>query len=196
MKADDQAPYRRNISDILRVDHAGEYGAIRIYQAQRLWARWRSPDLLAFLDRTLVDERMHGQIFMRLMRERDIGQCRALSIWGLGGSFLGLFTGAFGPAGILICTEAVERTVHKHLEDQVRWLAGRDAVLATAIAEIQAQELEHLEYAVTHLRTHRTPMMAAMYHFVVWATEILIWLSTYGASARLAIHLAASDRRR
>ena len=107
------------IADILRVDHAGEYGAIRIYQSQQWAARWRAPDLAAFLAHTLGDEQRHLEVFARLMRARDAAPCGALPLWGLGGGLLGLTSGVFGRTAILICTEAVERTVHRHLTDQI-----------------------------------------------------------------------------
>ena len=179
---------RTLVANILRVDHAGEYGAIRIYQAQRWLAKWRAPDLLPFLDHTLEDERRHRMTFDRLMRERRITPCRTLAFWGVGGAILGLATGALGRAAIQVCTEAVERTVHRHLEDQVRWLAIRDPLIAEAITDIQTDELEHLQFAAAR---RRNPSQSVLDGGIVIATEALIWLSTYGASSRMAKQLAA-----
>src|SRR3954449_257282 len=100
---------RKVIANILRVDHAGEYGAIRIYEAQRLLAQGGPPDLIAFLDHTLDDERRHRDAFEALMRQRRITPCRTLAVWGVGGYLLGLMTGVLGRSAVLICTEAVER---------------------------------------------------------------------------------------
>ena len=170
------------------MDHAGEYGAIRIYQAQRLLAKWRASDLLPFLDHTLEDERRHRVTFERLMWERRIMPCRTLAFWGVGGMILGLVTGALGRAAVLICTEAVERTVHRHLEDQIRWLASRDPLIAEAITAIQVEELEHLQFAAAR---SEGPGQSGLDKLIVGAMEALIWLSTYGASSRMAKQLAA-----
>lgn len=178
-------------ADILRVDHAGEYGAIRIYAAQRSLARWRAPDLLPFLDHTLADERQHRIEFERLMRERGVGHCRALRLWGLGGSLLGFMTGAFGRSAILICTEAVERTVHRHLGDQILWLSERHAEIARTLVSIQAEELEHLHSAKAKAPGRRTPPMRILDQLIAAATEALIWLSTYGGSVRAARQIKA-----
>ncbi|MDB5429368.1 MAG: ubiquinone biosynthesis protein UbiB [Caulobacter sp.] len=177
---------RQIIADILRVDHAGEFGAIRIYKAQRLAARWRAPDLLAFLDHTLGDERAHRRAFEALMAARGVTPCRTLTLWGVGGYLLGLATGCLGRAAILICTEAVERTVHRHLDDQVRWLADRDPEISAAITAIQVEELEHLTFATDHATASRARAWAGLLDALVGAaTEALIWCSTYGASSRM-----------
>jgi ubiquinone biosynthesis monooxygenase Coq7 len=178
------------LSDILRVNHAGELGAIKIYQGQRIWARSRARDLLPWLDRMLSEENTHKAVFARLMRERSITPCWMLNAWGLGGWILGVVTGAFGRSAILISTIAIERTVHGHLNDQLAWLADRDAEISGAIRAIAVEEAEHLESAKDS-RPQSDGAMGALDGIVANATEALIWLSTYGASARTAKRIAA-----
>ena len=179
------------IANILRVDHAGEYGAIRIYEAQRCLARGGAPDLITFLDRTLDDERRHRDAFEALMLERKVTPCRTLAVWGVGGYLLGLMTGMLGRSAILICTEAVERTVHRHLDDQVRWLERRDPAISATIIDIQREELEHLQFAeIQAAPGPRTGGARTLDRGVVAVTEALIWLSTYGASSRMVRGMA------
>ena len=78
--------------------------------------------------------------------------------------------------------------MHRHLEDQVRWLAIRDPLIAEAITDIQTDELEHLQFAAAR---RRNPSQSVLDGGIVIATEALIWLSTYGASSRMAKQLAA-----
>lgn len=177
------------IADILRVDHAGEFGAIQIYRAQRSVARWRAPELLEFLDRTLEDERGHRLEFERLMQERGVQQCRALPLWAIGGTLLGASTAIMGRSTILVCTEAVERTVHRHLEDQVAWVSARDGDIATALVRIQAEEMAHLEHVDVGEPNRRSLTLLLLDRLVSTATEALIWTSTYGASSRIAARL-------
>jgi ubiquinone biosynthesis monooxygenase Coq7 len=177
------------IADILRVDHAGEFGAIQIYRAQRRVARWRAPELLEFLERTLEDERGHRLEFERLMQERGVQQCRALPLWAIGGSLLGASTAIMGRSAILICTEAVERTVHRHLQDQVAWVSARDGEIATALVRIQAEEMAHLEHVDVGEPNRRSSTLFLLDRLVSTATEALIWTSTYGASSRIAARL-------
>ncbi|ESQ82063.1 hypothetical protein AEAC466_19280 [Asticcacaulis sp. AC466] len=173
------------VADILRVDHAGECGAIRIYQAQLWVARWRAPDLDDFLSRTLADEIGHRDRFNALMTARGVRPCRLLGAWGLGGAVLGFVTAVMGRRAILLCTASVERCVHRHLEEQIHWLRARDAAVAEAITAIQVEELAHLDFAEAHGGIAQTAWQKALDWGVTTATDCLIWLSSYGASARL-----------
>jgi 3-demethoxyubiquinol 3-hydroxylase len=175
---------RLTISRILRVNHAGEYGAVRIYGAQ-LALTGRAADTRGFLQETLGHERKHLKRFADLMPARGTRPCGALPIWGMGGTVLGLFTVGLGRNAVLTCTEAVERSVHRHLVQQLAWLADRDPALSRAIHEIQVEELGHLAFAVES-KTANGWGLKALDGLVTGATEILIWLSTYGASARMA----------
>lgn len=102
------------VARILRVNHGGEYGAIRIYRSQIAIARWRCPELLPFLTETLAHEQTHIAQFRGLMPARASKPCRMMWLWGVGGLILGGVTALLGRQGVLICTEAVERTVHRH----------------------------------------------------------------------------------
>ncbi|MFZ5669308.1 MAG: demethoxyubiquinone hydroxylase family protein [Pseudomonadota bacterium] len=170
------------IADILRVNHAGESGAIFIYRAQLWVARLsRSPDTATLRD-ILGHEKRHRERFRDLMRARGIIPCGALPAWGLGGFALGLMTALLGREAILASTAAVERTVHRHLEDQLRWLADRDPEVSAVVTDIQAEELGHLAWA----ESGRAKPVGLLDTLIAFATDLLIWLSTYGASARMA----------
>ncbi|HYD45108.1 MAG TPA: demethoxyubiquinone hydroxylase family protein [Phenylobacterium sp.] len=184
---------RDAIARILRVNHGGEHGAIAIYRAQLAAARWRCPELTPFLAETLSHELEHRRRFRALMPARNARPCRAMWTWGLGGAALGAFTGLLGRQAVLICTEAVERTVHQHLDDQLAFLGGRDPELSRTIREIGEQEQGHLTHAVAERRPKQA-LGRALDAVVSAATEVLIWLSTQGDSARLARELAAARR--
>lgn len=183
------------LRDILRVDHAGEYGAIRIYRAQIALARWRAPDLVAMLRDALADETRHRDRFDAGLRQRGLRPCDMLPLWGIGGTLLGAGTALLGREAILTCTEAVERTVHRHMDDQVAWLAPREPDLATAIAAIRDEEVDHLLEAQGRRATATPVLWLRMLDTVVaMATELLVWLSTYGASSRLHRQLSKATR--
>ncbi len=172
---------RENVlRDILRVNHAGEYGAIRIYRAQA--ALCRDPAIRAFVRGTVEDESRHLRTFRDLMRHRAVQPCGALPIWGIGGTVLGGLTGLAGPRGVLLCTIAVERCVHAHLQDQVRWLiTGPEAV---AIAGIMAEEAAHADDAQARLGP-LARMDTIWLRLIAVITFAMIWASTYGAAARM-----------
>lgn len=135
-----------DIQRTLRVNQSGEFGAIGIYQAQRWIARLTWPAGVALIEEMLAHEREHLAIFSTLLRRRGIRSCYALAGWRLGGWVLGTVTGLFGRNGILVCTESVETTVLRHLDEQRERLHGRDPELVAAIDAIAGQEREHRDH--------------------------------------------------
>ncbi|WP_339915551.1 demethoxyubiquinone hydroxylase family protein [uncultured Brevundimonas sp.] len=172
---------------ILRVNHGGEHGAINIYSVQIAVARLRAPDLLPFLREALDHERSHRCQFRDLMPSREAKPCRMMWIWGVGGGVLGLLTGILGREAILACTQAVETTVHRHLDDQIRWASGHDDELRKVIDDIRAEEVTHIAYAVEN---RAGPGFRWLERLIEAATDALIWLSTRGDSTRLARELS------
>ena len=83
----------------------------------------------------------------------------------------------------MICTAAVERTVHKHLEDQIRYLDDKDAELRQLIMDIQKEENQHLEHAEAHAK--RSILTQLMFYLITASTEAVIWLSTQGDVSRM-----------
>jgi ubiquinone biosynthesis monooxygenase Coq7 len=181
------------VARILKVNHAGEHGAIRIYSAQIGVAKHWFPDIVPALAEMLGHERQHCAKFFAAMPARGSRPCRVMSLWSLGGSLLGLLTALAGRQGIWVCTAAVEAAVHRHLDDQLRFLAGRDADLHAIILSIREEELAHLRQALDHL-ADLSPMQRALQATIASATDVLIWLSTWGDSTRMArdLRLAAS----
>lgn len=151
-------------------------------------ARLRAPELLPFLRNTLEHEREHLIRFRTLMPARSAKPCRLMWIWSVGGAVLGGVTGLLGRKAILVCTEAVERTVHRHLDDQLVWLGERDVEMSAVIGEIQRQELGHMRFAEQAMGS-ANPLTQALRATIAMATESLIWLSTRGDSLRLAREL-------
>ena len=179
---------KRFVRRILRVNHAGEQGAISIYGAQIALARARYPDLLPWLQETLGHEKKHRDKFLALMRDRAITPCPAAGIWSAGGAVLGFLTALFGRFGVVVCTAAVERTVHKHLVEQIAYLSGRDDEVADGIRQVQVEEDAHLAFAEAH-HDPNAPIARLLSVMVAVLTEALIWLATRGESARLSVAL-------
>lgn len=173
----------RTIARILKVNHAGEFGAIRIYRAQLWYAQKTTSDLVPFLLETLSHEMVHCQRFLDAMPSRDARPCNAMPLWGIGGSILGLATSLMGRNAVMVCTEAVEETVHRHLDEQMHYLTGRDEALREMVAEIQVEEVQHLRFAQSHVRP--SPLNGALKALICVSTEVVIWLSTQGAVTRM-----------
>ncbi len=183
--------HRKAIGRIVKVNHAGEYGAIRIYRAQIGVARLMFQDLVPFLEKTLQDEIAHCDKFRAAMPTRKTRPCRAMWLWSWGGYMLGLGTALMGRNGIMVCTEAVEDAVHHHMNDQIAFLEGKDEDLKQLIEDIKVEELEHLHYAQACAR-HNT-LTRKGYSLIYAVTDLLIWLSTQGDSTRMKRQLRASQ---
>jgi len=176
------------IARILRVNHAGEYGAIRIYGAQiRVAKRW-FPDVVPALADMLSHEKQHCAAFFAAMPTRGSRPCRIMSLWSLGGWLLGALTACAGRQSIWVCTAAVEAAVHRHLDDQLYFLSQRDAELHAIILAIREEELSHLRYAEGQLDAPGL-LQRNLQTAISVVTDGLIWLSTWGDSTRMAREL-------
>jgi 3-demethoxyubiquinol 3-hydroxylase len=178
------------IARIVRVNHAGEFGAIRIYSAQLMVCRWLWPDCSPALAEMLRHERNHCAIF-RAMPPRQSRPCRVMQFWSCGGWILGFLTACLGRRGVWACTAAVEAAVHRHLDDQLHFLQGRDAELHRIILSIREEELAHLRHAEGQLHSVGA-VLRALRRTIAFATDSLIWLSTWGDSSRMANALKGS----
>ena len=118
------------------------------------------------------------------MISRDARPCRLMGLWGLGGLLLGFSTALLGRQAILICTSAVEHAVHRHMADQLDFLAHCDPELCAIVEDIQRDELEHLRVADSQMHS-ASLVRTILYPLVFAATDILIFLSTSGDSRRI-----------
>jgi 3-demethoxyubiquinol 3-hydroxylase len=179
----------RTIARILKVNHAGEHGAIRIYRSQIAIARWRYPEIVPALEDMLAHEISHRARFAEMMPSRRAKPCRMMFLWAIGGRVLGAGTALLGRNGIWACTAAVEEAVHRHMNDQLAFLSGRDQALYALINSIKSEELSHLGHAESSLTSHG-PIVQMLRRSIDAITEMLIFLSTSGDSRRMVRELA------
>ena len=128
---------------MLKVDHAGEHGAVCIYRAQRWFARWRAPGMVQQIAHFMAHEEGHRALFAAELDRRGVRRCRSFHFCGLGGLFLGSVTGLLGARAIALTTEAVESVVLSHLEEQLSELESVDPAAAKVVGQIVAEEQEH-----------------------------------------------------
>lgn len=114
-------------------------------------------------------------------------------VWNWGGAVLGGLTSLFGERGVLACTAAVERTVHRHLQEQIDYLQHHDTELAGLISAIQSEEIQHLEFAEKGLQKQTLPEDLLSWVIAV-LTESLIAISTRGDSLFLSRRLRAAGQ--
>ena len=130
-------------SRILKVNHAGENGAIKIYQGQLLVARLFSKDLVEELIECKSHEERHLKIFEAELSNRRQLRCKSFHICGIGGFFLGVITGLCGRNAIAATAKTVESVVLKHLSEQIMVLQDVDESAVNAIKGIIADEQAH-----------------------------------------------------
>lgn len=134
---------RAALARMVRVDHAGEYGAVRIYQGQRaVLGRGAAGPVLAHMQ---AQEEAHLARFGALIVERGVRPTALLPLWHLAGFALGAATAALGERAAMACTVAVEEAICAHYARQEDALAHEDPALAAEIAGFRAEEAEHRE---------------------------------------------------
>jgi 3-demethoxyubiquinol 3-hydroxylase len=133
----------------------------------------------------------HCDKFHAAMPARQSRPCRIMQFWSFGGWALGTITALLGRNSIWICTAAVEEAVHRHLDEQMNYLRLRDAELYDVIASIRSEELAHLDHAENELKAAGAKF-PALRKTIAAITELLIWLSTWGDSRRMASALRAA----
>ncbi|WP_293880071.1 demethoxyubiquinone hydroxylase family protein [Sphingomonas sp.] len=145
---------------MIRVDQAGEYGATRIYAGQLAIMDGRSPAARS-IARMAAQEERHRQTFDRMMAERGVRPTLLQPIWNVAGYGLGMATALLGPGAAMACTVAVETEIDRHYGQQIVELGTSDPELSEAIADFQAEEVEHKTLAAAAPGNSDFPLMSA-----------------------------------
>ena len=160
---------------ILRVDHAGEYGAKRIYAGQ-LAVLGKSPsgDVIRHM---AEQEERHLQTFDDLLNERQVRPTILHPVWHVAGYALGAATAMMGEKAAMACTEAVEEVIDEHYAQQAEELGDAEPELKATIEEFRAEELEHRDIARGHDAAD-APAYELLTAGVKAGSRLAIWLST------------------
>jgi ubiquinone biosynthesis monooxygenase Coq7 len=159
----------------LRTDHAGEVGAVCIYQGVLRFAR--DTALRAFAEHHLATEQKHLRLIAAWLPLEE--HSRLLPLWRLAGFLTGALPSLFGPRAVYATIEAVETFVDHHYEEQVRALTSQPALsdLRQTLLDCQADEVAHRNEAAAA----RGPTQSA------WVVRI--WCATVGAGSKAAVTL-------
>lgn len=177
--ADDRLPgdptREERIAQMLRVDHAGEYGAVRIYAGQ-LAVLGGGPDAAAI--RAMAEkEREHLAAFDKLVVDRQVRPTALQPLWHAAGFALGAATAFLGPRAAMACTVAVEEVIDEHYRAQAAALGEDEAELRATIEQSRADELHHRDQALAHGALD-APAYEGLTAAVKAASRLAIWLST------------------
>ena len=166
------------LGEILRVDHAGELGAVAIYRGQRA-VLGRAPGherIAGQLAEMEAHEAVHLARFDALLTQRRVRPTALAPLWRLAGFALGAGTALMGEAAAHACTEAVENVIEQHYAGQVAELGDREPELSGELARFREEELAHRDQAVSE-GAHAAPGYALLSALI-------------GAGCRTAIRLS------
>jgi ubiquinone biosynthesis monooxygenase Coq7 len=170
----DPAP-EAEIARMVRVDHAGEYGATRIYDGQLAVLRHgRARDEIR---RMAEQEVRHLAAFDELVRARRVRPTLLHPLWHVAGYALGAATALLGEAAAMACTVAVEEVIDEHYRGQAERLGEADPALKDRILAFRADEAAHRQVAIEHGATE-TPGYELISAAIKTGSRLAIWLST------------------
>jgi 3-demethoxyubiquinol 3-hydroxylase len=167
---------RKLVERIVRVDHAGEYGAVRIYEGQLAILGRRSPRS-AVIRHMAGQERQHLATFDRLVVERRVRPTALMPFWHVAGFALGAATALMGERAAMACTVAVEEAIDEHYADQAQRLGDDEKDLRSTIERFREEELEHRDTGLAH-EAEKTPGYNLLSAAIKAGCRTAIWLST------------------
>jgi 3-demethoxyubiquinol 3-hydroxylase len=165
---------RETVERIIRVDHAGEYGAKRIYQGQL--AVLKGTKYEPIIQHMQEQEEAHLKRFSELIGERRVRPTALLPFWHVAGFVLGAATAAMGHRAAMACTVAVEEAIDEHYAAQEAELGADEAPLAADIAKFRAEELEHRDTGLEH-EAELTPGYRALSAAIKLGCKVAIKIS-------------------
>jgi 3-demethoxyubiquinol 3-hydroxylase len=137
-----------DIEAMIRVDHAGEYGAVRIYEGQLAVLKRRKSASVETIQHMADQEQRHLKTFDRLVNERRVRPTALEPVWRVAGFALGAVTAAMGEKAAFACTAAVEEVIDEHYAAQVAALKDKDPALKATVEDFRADEAAHREEAL------------------------------------------------
>ena len=169
---------KQTVERMIRVDHAGEYGAMRIYQGQLavLGDSSEGPTIREMAEQ----ESEHLKVFEKLITERRVRPTALLPIWHLAGFALGAGTALLGKKAAMACTIAVEEVIEEHYTKQVDTLkrvsGDTESELQETFTRIGEEEQEHRATAINH-GGQDAPGYDILSSTIKKGTRLAIWLS-------------------
>ena len=139
---------RQRIEEMIRVDHAGEFGAKQIYAGQlRVLGRGPKGDVLRHMQ---AQEQHHLDTFAAMVADRRVRPTALLPIWRVAGYALGAVTAAMGARAAMACTVAVEEAIDEHYAEQAASLGPDESALHDTIEKFRLEELEHRDIGLAN----------------------------------------------
>ena len=144
-----QKTNKKKLEEFIRVDHAGERGAIKIYEGQLLALNtiYKDNQLKETIEEMREHEREHCDYFENEIKKRDIKPTKFLPLWDLLGVGLGFGTTLLGKKAAMLCTASVEEVIDKHYQDKINQIKDDEKELRDKIIKFREDELHHKDIA-------------------------------------------------
>ena len=137
------------VEEFIRVDHAGERGAIKIYEGQLLALNTivKNDKLKKKIEEMQVHEKEHSDYFEKEIKKRNIKPTKFLPLWDLLGVGLGFGSTLMGKKAAMLCTASVEEVIDEHYQNQINQLNNDEKELKNKIIKFRDDELHHKDIA-------------------------------------------------
>tara|TARA_Y100001949_G_scaffold160496_1_gene152155 strand:+ start:97 stop:630 length:534 start_codon:yes stop_codon:yes gene_type:complete len=174
MKKTDQ----KILEEIIRVDHAGERGAIKIYEGQLLALSTIKQDknLKKIIEEMKEHEKEHLEYFEKEIQKRKMKPTYLLPVWDLMGVSLGFGSALLGKKATLLCTASVEEVIEDHYENQLGKIGEDEKDLKTKIEKFKGDEVNHKNIAYES-GASRTGIYSIMDKIIRTGSKIAITIS-------------------
>ena len=139
----------KKIERFIRVDHAGERGAVKIYEGQLLALKTICKDskLEKTIEEMKIHELEHRNFFESEIMKRNITPTKLLPLWDLLGVGLGFGSTILGRKAAMLCTASVEEVIDEHYQNQIEQLGTDEKILKDKIIKFRQDELHHKDIA-------------------------------------------------
>ena len=140
---------KKKIEEFIRVDHAGERGAVKIYEGQLLALNTfvKDENLKKTIEEMKVHEKEHSDYFEHEIKKRKIKPTKFLPLWDLLGVGLGFGSTILGKKAAMLCTASVEEVIQEHYANQIEQLEDDEIKLKKKIIKFREDELHHKNIA-------------------------------------------------
>ena len=140
---------KKKVEEFIRVDHAGERGAVKIYEGQLLALNTLVKDesLKKTIEEMKIHEKEHCEFFENEIKKRNIRPTKFLPLWDLLGVGLGFGSTLLGKKAAMLCTASVEEVIDEHYLNQINQLGSDEKNLKNKITKFRQDELDHKDIA-------------------------------------------------
>ena len=140
---------KKKVEEFIRVDHAGERGAVKIYEGQLLALNTlvKDENLKKIIEEMKIHEKEHCEFFEKEIMKRNIKPTKFLPLWDLLGVGLGFGSTILGKKAAMLCTASVEEVIDEHYQNQINQLGSDEKNLKEKITKFREDELHHKDIA-------------------------------------------------